>query len=141
MPSVLPFAHGQAFIQETPTPANYREGIQYLRLNLTDDAYERAGYREGAVFIAQADLVVDGRLHYVELADYGFLAHLTEEHGGLYLMPLDGFTTPGCYARADMSFIGAVIETYPQGLDGARWLLDLSDGLQAARFILRAVAN
>lgn len=139
--NVLPFSQSPNPTEDTPRPVNYRPSVSYLRLNIVDDAYQHIGYRPGTIFIVQAEKIVDRSLHWVERGGEGFLAYLQDELTSFHIAPLDGQTPPGRYGRLELDYIGAVVEAYPHGITGPRWILGSNEPQEMLLPLFEAVAK
>lgn len=141
--TVLPFPHEGSETSLIPVPANSRPGVTFIRVNVSNDRYSRTvGFLDGTVLVAQVDEIKKGFLHYVELHGRGFLARVTAAtETKIHLAPLDGATPEGAYRREDLNCIGAIVEIYPRGLNGSRWVLYPARDYGAVQPVVSAVAN
>jgi hypothetical protein len=139
---VLPFTPLSQNQRGAPLPNHTAPAGPYVRLNVVDDLYAHMGFFEGAIFVAQAGKVIEGYLHYIELDGYGFLGRLTDcTESAVYVIPLDRETPPGAYSRTELDFVGVIVEHYPRGLNGSRWILSQGGCVGEERPLFEAIAN
>jgi len=140
---ILPFPHEGPETSHIPVPANSRPGDTFIRVNVTNDRYSRtAGFFDGTVLVAQVDEIKEGFLHYVELHGRGFLARAgAASKAKIHLTPLDNATPEGDYQRDDLTCIGSIVEIYPRGLEGSRWILYPAKDYGAVQPVVSAIAN
>jgi hypothetical protein len=92
--------------------------------------------------IVQFGRLKEDLLTYVEVGGEGFLARPTEINPStVRLQPLDNVTPEKTYQRAELTYVGTVIEIYPQGLNGSRWVLYPTDVLDSVQPVVEAIAN
>lgn len=127
---------------DIPRPVSAGPGDSFAHLDIVDELYAHVGFFPGAALVAQAGLVSEGALHYAERGGHGFLAQVGKATAyAIHLTPLDGTTPASMYARDGLDFIGQIVEIYPRGLNGSRWVLFPVAPADATRPLLEAVAN
>jgi hypothetical protein len=122
--NLLSFPPPSSGLKDVPQRIYTAASDSFIRLDVVDDLYAHMGFCVGMVFVAWTDKLIEGYLHYVEFDGYGFLARLTDRtESTVYVVPQDRETPADTYLLSELEYVAAIVEMYPRGLCGSRWVL------------------
>jgi hypothetical protein len=120
--NVLPFSPHSAETQtHIPTPFFYRPGDNYFRVDVTDSSLLRAGLYPGSTSIFREGFRMDGTPHLCWLDDELTVWRVTRLGDGRVKLGLA--PNPVSIRReSELTTIGSLVEFYPTGLKGPRYI-------------------
>jgi hypothetical protein len=122
--NVLPFPSSDLTdFAEIPQPATAQPGETFLRIDVTGNLYGHMCLLPGAVLVALVGSLREGWPHLFEwhrrlLA--GRILEITDAH--IHVVHWEPGAELKTYPRDSIKVVGAIVETYPAGLRGPRWV-------------------
>jgi hypothetical protein len=139
--SFRPRCGGNTFL---PTPLGYTHGAPYLRVNIHDESLLSIGAFPGTVLSILVGAIHDNNAHLVLFGNTHHVGILTfPETGGVrFISCHDHGQHTGHYPADEIHIIGAVMELFPHGIDGKRWVYSppTAQPAEDERLLLRAAA-
>lgn len=126
-----------------PTPFNHREGDSYVRLSFEDAPCPPPGFSFTVVFVARLGSPVSDALHILGTPEGALLASLVvQADDRINVLSFSPEFPSRIYAREELDVLGPVVEIWPRGFNGHRYVLNptLPDA-EALRLPLALLSN